>query len=75
MKTVDVTKARDPRTDPQPGDVVQKGSSFGFTVRKVIRRDGGNVHYCVGDRKLLCWIQTWKTWCLDAKVIQTTPQP
>jgi hypothetical protein len=50
---------RDPRTDPQPGDELRAG----FSVRRVIEREGERLliqkwghHYCIR-------LETWQEWC------------
>lgn len=63
---------RDPKIDPQPGDVIRKQSAAREIVRTVIARRGFNVDYSNnGGRKFTCWITTWKAWAQDAKVIKT----
>jgi hypothetical protein len=58
--------------DPQPGDRVTKGKK----TRTVTRRDGGDIEYVTETgRKALCWISTWRSWCLDADSAITARQP
>jgi|688.fasta_scaffold2424584_2 hypothetical protein len=59
-------QTRDPRIDPQPGDVVKKGKT-----RRVNHRKGDEVFYMSGGSMVerSCWITTWQDWCRDAEVL------
>lgn len=60
---------RDPRRDPQPGDILDKG-----TERRVVLRvandtvfyDGPEV---VGFRFQSCWLADWRAWAAEAAVV------
>lgn len=64
---------RDPRMDPQPGDIVRKEGK----TRRVAERKGGDIKYFAGDADgrraegfpKFCWITTWRSWCKDAEVL------
>lgn len=54
---------RDPRTDPQAGDRVQRGKK----IRAVILRTGNDITWMLDNgrngAKHVCWITTWQDWC------------
>lgn len=67
---------RDPRIDPQPGDVIKKHSATREVVRTVIERRGREVYYGNNSGKRFnCWLFTWKAWAQDALVVTTAPEP
>jgi hypothetical protein len=55
---------RDPKIDPQPGDVLTLENG---KFRHVLRRNGYNIVYTTKPQSLavekICWISTWQTWC------------
>src|SRR6266404_6221721 len=57
--------ARDPRTDPQPGDVLSRDG----TSRRVIKRDGERVFVSGGMPRYWMRMNRWRKWCAqgDAK--------
>jgi hypothetical protein len=59
---------RDPRKDPQPGDIIRKGNK----QRKVVTVYGNDIWYDVPGSTVrkLCWITTWRVWARGADVIQ-----
>lgn len=61
---------RNPKIDPQPGDVVLgKNGSINMS-RTVMYRNGSNVIYTRGLNKKehLCWITTWHKWASKGTV-------
>jgi hypothetical protein len=58
---------RDPKIDPQPGDVV----CVGFECRTVLLlTNGGAVHYR-GDRyEGLCSVRMWRVWCRGVRAFR-----
>ena len=63
---------RDPRVEPQPGDVIKKHSATREVVRTVTERKGNEVYYSNNSGKNFnCWITSWRTWAQDAKVVRT----
>ena len=58
--------ARNPRTDPQPGDVLSRDG----TSRRVIKRDGERVFVSGGMPRYWMRMNRWRKWCAqgDAKV-------
>ncbi len=56
---------RDPRVDPQAGDIIEKVSTHGGVTRRrtVTRRDGNDIYYTdqSGQAKK-CWISSWLEW-------------
>lgn len=65
-----ITADRDPRIDPQTGDIVI--SSTGIR-RYVTYRNGGNVSYAGRVKlKCICCISTWREWCRknNAEVVE-----
>lgn len=66
---------RNPKIDPQPGDVVQVRDN----ARKVVRRVGYDIYYTKPTAKKpdvehICWLTTWQTWCVGGRVIQIGEQ-
>jgi len=62
--------ARDPRENPQPGDIVCTATG---KRRTVVSRRGGDIAY--HDKILTrrtCWITTWQNWCRRNSVTATT---
>lgn len=60
---------RDPKQDPQPGDVVSKTNMKGKTTKRTVtRREGNNIYYRTKPegKECLCWIATWWEWCRTA---------
>lgn len=59
---------RDPRIDPQPGDIVQATSGKGRHVIGVAR---GDIRYrqidCKNQAERMCWLSTWREWCRKNK--------
>lgn len=58
--------ARDPREDPQPGDVLAVGND----AREVWERVGGNVEYGFPGKSATRWLPLirWHTWARNAEV-------
>jgi hypothetical protein len=50
---------RDPRIDPQPRDELRAG----FTVRRVIERDGGRLLVEKWGHRYWIRLKTWQEWC------------
>ena len=63
---------RDPKIDPQPGDVVAKETDQpDISERTVKRRDGNSVFYTRNGGKLRSAVlASWQRWCWDAMVIE-----
>lgn len=63
--------SRDPRMDPQPGDVLAVGND----VREVWERVGGNVEYGFPRRAATRWLplMRWQTWARHADVRKVAP--
>ena len=64
-----MSATRDPKQDPQPGDVVIKTNMKGKqTKRTVTGRKGNDVYYTTKDGGKVnnCWITTWWDWCRTA---------
>ena len=61
---------RDPRTDPQTGDLIVKSTGTGRKVsRYVVKRAGNDITYRDHrGKERLCWITTWETWAREAEV-------
>jgi hypothetical protein len=59
---------RDPRTDPQPGDVLRDPiDSF---PRTVIQRDGDRLRMQIGrDSRSWCSLETWIRWAGHDRVL------
>lgn len=68
---------RDPKIDPQNGDIVRATQFKNERERHVAGRRGNHVDYlAVTAKKTVqknCWITTWQDWCRINKVdvIQT----
>jgi hypothetical protein len=63
---------RDPRTDPRPGDVLEKIFANGRKRRRrvfICRRE--KVEYSVPSRiaHSLCWLTHWRQWAKGTTVI------
>lgn len=62
---------RDPRHDPQPGDVLEKEAGR----RVVLRVANDTVFYddpeVVGFRFRTCWLAEWREWAAEAAVISS----
>lgn len=61
---MDKNKQRDPKEDPQAGDLITLTNG---KLRRVTARRGGDVDY--NDAKFYphnCWISTWREWCRKA---------
>ena len=59
---------RDPRTDPQPGDVIEGGTQKLLVLKRtsdMVLVDGGSSAYWIS-------VERWQQWCeeIDAKVIK-----
>ena len=50
---------RDPRIDPQPGDVFRGGG----VVRRVLKREGGKLLIATGLTHYWMRVDTWQKWC------------
>lgn len=63
--------ARDPRVDPQPGDVLAAGSD----VREVFERISGRIEYGFPKRAASRWLSLiqWQRWARDADVKKVAP--
>ncbi len=59
---------RNPRGDPQPGDVLTKTSVTRVLVREVKSRVFNTVIYRTVGKEYACNLTTWRTWAQDAKV-------
>jgi hypothetical protein len=71
---------RDPCENPLVGDVVVSRKDRKF--RKVVKRDGNNIHYIVGvgygdrdkhrdyNKSHMCWILTWREWCRRNDIVE-----
>lgn len=61
--------ARDPRIDPQPGDVIEKNGDR----RVVLRVANDSVFYddaeVVGFRFKSCWLTEWQQWAQGTVVV------
>ncbi len=67
---------RDPRLNPQAGDVIEKSTNIGTTLtRTVVRRENNDIFYTSGDNVKVrkCWISTWMEWCRDSEVKTVAP--
>lgn len=67
---------RDPRTDPWPGDVVEKiGKRYVPVRRFVLRREGMKVYFQSEGKtsELEAWLSTWMEWCGDSSVLIIAP--
>jgi hypothetical protein len=66
---------RDPRLDPQAGDIIIARVWSPPRRRIVTRRVGGNVYYQLESGAEKCsWISTWMEWCRAKKVeVQNAP--
>jgi hypothetical protein len=63
--------ARDPRTDPRPGDEVE---NMGFTAQ-VMRVESGNIRYAApGPQFHNCTLAEWLIWARNATVIHAAPE-
>jgi hypothetical protein len=71
---------RDPRTDPQKGDRLEKQMKTCVRTRTVTNRVGFEIvyfesHWSWGARAMInsqpktCWISTWMEWAREAKVV------
>jgi hypothetical protein len=67
LRTQLVRTSRDPKVDPQPGDILEKD---GFR-RQVTSRRGSNVLWCrtLLHETRLCFISTWVKWAKTATVV------
>lgn len=65
---VDTGAARDPRRNPQPGDVLAHGRD----VREVFARVGQRVEYGFPRKAATRWLDLlgWQAWARDAEVLQ-----
>lgn len=68
-----MSKTRDPRTDPQPGDTIKKESrspnSDFVRTRLVLVRDGNDIFYRdQHGKERKCWISSWQEWASLASV-------
>ena len=50
---------RDPRTDPQPGDILRGDGK----VRRVIKRDGDLLICETFGRRYRMRVDSWRDWC------------
>ena len=65
---------RNPKLDPQPGDVLVKHSASRVLKRTVKARRGNDIDYGnSGGNHFTCWITTWQEWATDAKVETIAP--
>lgn len=62
---------RDPRTDPQPGDVLIAGPQWQSERYEVVSRDSDVVRYRIGERPMLlpADIRSWREWMRGAEVV------
>lgn len=70
-ETVSSNRGRDPRVDPQPGDVLVCGSD----AREVWERIGGSVEYGFPGKAATRWLSLiqWQRWARLADVKKVTP--
>lgn len=64
---------RDPRINPQVGDIVRNTKGL---IREVHDRRGNDITYVKvsGERRTgphVCWITTWMGWCNKGEVVHT----
>jgi len=63
---------RDPRIDPQPGDMIRKVMPSGKAAdRFVTGRKGNEIYYATRQVRVPiknCWITTWQTWAVGTVV-------
>jgi hypothetical protein len=60
-------RSRDPKRDPQPGDVV----CVGFDCRSVLGiTHGGAIHYRGDRHEGMCGLAMWRAWCLGSNAFQ-----
>ena len=66
-------KDRDPRVDPQPGDVLIMGPQWQRDRYSVIGITSGNVHYELGPMRaiLQTTVERWREWSASAEVVET----
>lgn len=63
MTTPTAVQVRDPKLDPQVGDVIRKVLGKGVRTRTVTRRDGNDIFYADNTGKAnRCWISSWIEW-------------
>lgn len=70
--------ARDPRLDPQPGDVIEKHSPSGgeTRIRTVTKRVDNNIHYRdQTGKERVCWIASWLDWARMATLPGQATEP
>lgn len=60
---------RDPRIDPQAGDVVIFGPQWQTERYEVIQVDFGFVRYRMGSASLACTIDEWREWAASGEVL------
>jgi hypothetical protein len=60
--------ARDPKLNPQPGDVV----CVGFDCRVVLAiTPGGAIHYRGDRHEGMCALAMWRVWCLGVTALRS----
>lgn len=66
-----MVERRDPRRDPRAGDILRDTTM----IREVECRDGDVIIYLQGNRgRMLCSIESWRTWAHIAEVIVREPE-
>lgn len=66
--------ARDPRSDPRPGDVLRKGERTRIVLSAKPLGAGFMVSYNSGKRTHDTWISTWREWCRGAEVVRVSTE-
>lgn len=62
---------RDPKIDPQAGDIAVKITAKGRKLQRIVTRRAGNeVYYKTSESgaEKNCWLTTWQDWCRLADV-------
>jgi hypothetical protein len=55
----EIMTARDPRIDPQPGDILRGNGQ----VRRIMAREGDRVRCASGEYDYRMLIDNWRKWC------------
>jgi len=72
MRTTSAPVAiRNPRLDPQSGDIIQKGTGDRFIKRIVAGRVGEMIQYQSKECGMtkVCNLKAWRIWAADATII------
>jgi hypothetical protein len=54
-----ITPERDPRIDPQPGDILRGNGQ----IRRVLAREGDRVRCASGEYDYRMTLDNWRKWC------------